>query len=157
MVFLRMKSDNFDQVAIDLAALLNRPEGQSHTLEFRVKDQEKFSLLLLKLQEMTAITRPTHLAFFPLLPSTASSSDFQSFQDSHFFESPQSSPSHIIRYSISPTTPAGHLGRFFFDSLDVARTPRLGEGPNSPGIFDRCKRVGGYYWCKSFRQKYGFT
>jgi len=43
------------------------------------------------------------------------------------------------------------------EALDVARIPRLGEGPNSPGIFDRCKRVGGYYWCKSFRQKYGFT
>ena len=43
------------------------------------------------------------------------------------------------------------------EALDIARRPRTGEGPLDQAVFERCKRVGGYYWCQSFRKRYGFT
>ena len=43
------------------------------------------------------------------------------------------------------------------EALDVASRPRSGESPLSQSILERCKRVGGYYWCRNFRKTYGFT
>src|SRR3989338_7857026 len=43
------------------------------------------------------------------------------------------------------------------EALDVARTPLVGESPNSEVIFQRCKRVGGREWVNAFRRKYQFT
>ena len=41
------------------------------------------------------------------------------------------------------------------EALNIARIPRTDEGPDD--VVKRCKRVGGYYWCRSFRQTYGFS